>query len=60
VIIFDLVTKNSPPKKNDKYIWLVYMRGELESICIDESITDQDQYGGASHIIKQYLIIDEP
>lgn len=38
----------------------MHMRGELESICIDESITDQDQYGGASHIIKQYLINDEP
>ncbi len=60
MIIFDLVTKNSPPKKNDKYICLMNMRGELESICIGESITDQDQYGGVSHIIKQYLIVDEP
>jgi hypothetical protein len=60
VIIFDLETKKTPPKKNDKYVCLIRLCGKLESICIDESITYQDQYGGISHNIKQYLIIDEP
>jgi hypothetical protein len=60
VIIFDLETKKTPPKKNDNYICLKRLCGKLESICIDESINDQDKYGGISHSIKQYLIIDEP